>query len=117
MLLLLIAACVTFAATGCAPEPEEPVTNPTNEKPADDKAAAGDSGSKESKSDMKVDNMPVTDVNVGSKPPVKDAATLKAEENERKLNPDKPADDAPVKKPHDGRDVPPPGTPVKDGKN
>lgn len=46
-LLLLIAAITTLAlvTTGCDPKPSDPpVTNPTGEKPADDKAAAGVSG-------------------------------------------------------------------------
>jgi len=115
LLLLLLAVGVVISATGCAPKEEEPVTNPTNEKPADDKAAAGHSGEKKPK-DMEVKSQPVADVNAGAKPPVKDAATLEAEENERKLNPEKPADDAPVKMPPQVKDVPPPGTPIEEDK-
>jgi hypothetical protein len=118
--LLALASALIAVAVGCAKEEVPPVANPTGEKSADDKSAAGDSGTT-------VDPKGATPTSVTSNPePGKksDEGEINRDNLDKRMDkPDvskppveKPADDSgkaaePVIG-KDGKKIYPPGTPI-----
>ncbi len=116
--LLALASALIAVTVGCAKEETPPVANPTGEKSADDKSAAGDSGTTVDPKGAAPTSV-TSEADAGQKPVA--GGTNPADLDKRMDKPGKP----PVEKPaddsgkpaepvigKDGKKIYPPGTPV-----
>ena len=127
-LWILSLAMALAMIVGCAPEDAPPVANPTGEKAADDKAAAGPSGVS-ADADGAPKSEPETKGELATKgdgtPEFKGSGSTSTANPGQPLpksadpakGPEKSADDTKVYVPDKdaGKGLPPPGTPMKSG--